>query len=105
LSKIAENCDHNIDPWSPCFFPKLKIYKIDRLQATKLDVGAIHPGDPYDPFGGTTSGQYSGGFGADEAFGSGSFMPPVPQSTPAFARRTDNDFGQSSMADNPFLVK
>jgi hypothetical protein len=18
LSKIAENCDHNIDPWSPC---------------------------------------------------------------------------------------
>ena len=30
-------------------------------------------------------------------------MPPVPQSTPAFARKVDNDFGQGSMADNPFM--
>ena len=72
--------------------------------ATKLDVGAIGPGNTYDPFGGPSGGvDYSGGFGADEAFGSGSFMPPVPQSTPAFARKTDGDFGQGSMADNPFM--
>jgi hypothetical protein len=72
--------------------------------ATKLDIATIPPGDSYDPFGGPTGAvAYSGGFGADEAFGSGSFMPPVPQSTPAFARKADNDFGQGSMADNPFL--
>jgi hypothetical protein len=23
LAKIAENCDHNIDPWSPCLQPSL----------------------------------------------------------------------------------
>ena len=79
--------------------------------ATKLDVGGTGPGDAYDPFGGPSGGggggiDYSGGgggFGADEAFGSGSFMPPVPQSTPAFARKAEGDFGQGSMADNPFL--
>jgi len=74
--------------------------------ATKLDVANFIPGDPYDPFGCPISSgsNISGGFGADEAFGGGSFQPPAaPQSTPAFARKTDNDFGQGSMADNPFL--
>jgi len=53
--------------------------------------------DSYDPFGGPTSNinksTLSAGFGND-GFGSGSFMPPAPQSTPAFQRRADNDFGQ-----------
>ena len=74
--------------------------------ATKLDVANFIPGDPYDPFGCSISsgGNLSGGFGADEAFGGGTFQPPAaPQSTPAFARKADNDFGQGSMADNPFL--
>ena len=72
--------------------------------ATKIDVGGLVPGDPYDPFGCTSGGMSSGGFGADEAFGSSSFIPPAaPQSTPAFGRKADNDFGQGSMADNPFL--
>jgi hypothetical protein len=74
--------------------------------ATKLEVGPSIPGESYDPFGCPTalSQNYSGGFGAEEVFGSGSFIPPaVPQSTPAFARKADNDFGQGSMTDNPFL--
>jgi hypothetical protein len=61
----------------------------------------VIPGDPYDPFGGPTAASvnYSSGFGAEEAFGSGNFMPAGQA---GFAR---NDFGQGSMADNPFMVK
>jgi hypothetical protein len=40
LAKIAENCGHNIDPWSPCFASKILLARIEAeffIPGTLLD--------------------------------------------------------------------
>jgi hypothetical protein len=34
LSKIAENCDHNIDPWSPCLKACLSEFNQASIRST-----------------------------------------------------------------------
>jgi hypothetical protein len=45
LSKIAENCDHNIDPWSPCIALSSST-ALPKLGRSRVKIFFVYPSCP-----------------------------------------------------------